>query len=168
MFRAEVQLVYSGDQKHDYFEEDLEKKSVNDNLGDKFDSKDFDFGVVCQGKEIKCHKLILALKSEYFKTLFHQTSMKTVTKEGTVNFTENSSSNVKIDDIDYDTMHLVLSYLYSLKLPESLSREQVSELLVAADRIQVIIMLLFIYIPCSLLIGVKNVTCNRNSRLVAD
>ena len=105
----------------------------------KFGSEDSDFSVVCEDKEIRCHKLILALQSEYFKTLFTQT----VTKEGK-GFNENDSNKVTIEDIDNDTMGLLLFYLYSLKLPECLSRDQVSELLVAADRLQVIIVMLLL------------------------
>ena len=152
VFRAEVQLFYSTDQRHLYFEEEEEKISLMENLGNKFGSEDSDFSIVCEGKEIRCHKLILASQSEYFKTLFTQTGMRTVTKKRAV-FNENDSNNVMIEDIEVDTMHLLLSYLYSLKLPESLSREQVSELLVAADRLQVIIIMLllsscfFKYIP---------------------
>ena len=114
-----------------------------ENLRGKFGSEDSDFSVVCEDKEIKCHKLILASQSEYFKTLFAQTARKTVTKKGK-GFNENDSNKVTIEDIDNDTMGLLLFYLYSLKLPECLSREQVSELLVAADRLQVIIVMLLL------------------------
>ena len=144
VFRAEVQLFYSADQRHLYFEEDSEKRSLMDNLSYKFGSKDSDFSVVCEGKEIRRHKLILASQSEYFKTLFTQTDMKTLPKEGMTMFNENRSNDVRIEDIEFDTMRLLLSYLYCQSLPESLSREQVSELLVAADRLQVIIVIMLI------------------------
>ena len=85
-------------------------------MGDKFGSEDSDFSVVCEDKEIRCHKLILAAQSGYFKTLFTQTGMEEK------RFNENHANNVTIEDIEFDTMHLLLSYLYFLKLPESLQR----------------------------------------------
>ena len=41
-----------------------------------------------------------------------------------------------LEDIDHETMSLILRYMYSLKLPDHITRGQTTELLVTGDRLQ--------------------------------
>jgi len=72
-----------------------------------FESGKFaDCTVVCEGREFKCHKNILAGRSTVFDAMF------------THDMEENRKSRVDIIDLDGDTVHDMIVYIYSGKVAE--------------------------------------------------
>ena len=132
VFKAEVELCFDADKNCLYHEEKRETEEIFKGLRNRFQDDSSDFTIVCEGKNIKCHKVVLASQSEYFSTLF-----KTHQHNNIINFFENKNDVVTLEDTDFNTMELLIQYLYSLELPKDLSQDQVCELLVAADRLQV-------------------------------
>jgi hypothetical protein len=72
-------------------------------LGTKlFMAKDtFDLKIICQGKILECHKNVLCCRSDVFGVMFSNDEM-----------TEAQSKEVKINDIQADTMETFLYFLY--------------------------------------------------------
>ena len=69
--------------------------------------------------------------SGYFRTLIKP-------KNETVPlFNEEETNEVSLEDVDHETMSLIVGYMYSLHLPRPMNTEQVTELLVTADRLQI-------------------------------
>jgi len=72
-----------------------------------FESSRFsDCVVACEGKEFRCHKNILAGRSTVFDAMF------------THDMAENRKSKVDIVDLDADTVHDMIIYIYSGKVSE--------------------------------------------------
>ena len=60
--------------------------------------------IICQGREFKCHKVVLAGRSPVFSAMF------------THDMEESRSGRIEIKDLDVDTMDSMLSYIYSGKI----------------------------------------------------
>ena len=73
--------------------------------------------VICQGREFKCHKVVLAGRSPVFSAML------------THDMEENRSGRIEIKDLDVDTMDSMLSYIYSGKIGNMDGKE---EMLLAA------------------------------------
>lgn len=69
-------------------------------------SKFSDCVVACEGREFRCHKNILAGRSTVFDAMF------------THDMEENRKSKVDIVDLDCDTVHDMIKYIYSGKVSE--------------------------------------------------
>ena len=67
-------------------------------------SKFSDCVVACEGREFRCHKNILASRSTVFDAMF------------THDMEENRSSKVDIQDLDGETVHDMIVYVYSGKV----------------------------------------------------
>ena len=67
-------------------------------------SKFSDCVVACEGREFRCHKNILASRSTVFDAMF------------THDMEENRSSKVDIQDLDGETVHDMIVYIYSGKV----------------------------------------------------
>ena len=67
-------------------------------------SKFSDCVVACEGREFRCHKNILASRSTVFDAMF------------THDMEENRKSKVDIVDLDGDTVHDMIRYIYSGKV----------------------------------------------------
>jgi hypothetical protein len=128
VFMAEVDISLTSEPQFLYHNDDCAKHDLLDNLQGKFEDDDCDFVIVCEGRKIKCHRLLLMTQAKYFQSMLNSKDAK---------FNEELTNEVTIEDVDYDTMKQIVHYLYSLDIPKDLSREQITELLVAADRLQV-------------------------------
>jgi hypothetical protein len=84
------------------------------------DKKQTDFNIVCDGETFRCHKAILAARSEVFYSMFQMSGI-----------TENKSGEVKVVDIDAKTMKSLLMYMYQNHFPGA---EADMNLLYAADK----------------------------------
>jgi len=83
-------------------------------------SDHFDSVIKCANTEFKCHKAILAARSEVFSAMFqHPTS-------------ENQTNKVDIVDLSPNAVKLMLEFIYSGKFDENI--ETAMELLPAADK----------------------------------
>jgi len=92
----------------------------NDFSGLLNSSEHFDTVINCSGQEFKCHKAILAARSDVFSAMFqHQ-------------MTENQSNKVDIKDLTPNGVKLMLEFIYSGKFDENV--ETAMELLPAADK----------------------------------
>jgi len=60
-----------------------------------------DFKIVCQGEELKCHKLVLSLRSDFFKKMFNQ------------EYKESNEGFMTTTDFNAQTMKSFLKYLYT-------------------------------------------------------
>jgi len=65
-----------------------------------------DCTVACEGREFRCHKIILAGRSTVFDAMFNHDTK------------ENRTSRVDIEDLDGETVHDMLMYIYSGKVGE--------------------------------------------------
>ena len=128
VFKAEIQVSFNQER---YFDKNIEKHTFFNNLFKKFGDDDSDFTVKSsEGKIIPCHKIILSAHSEYFKTLLESG------KGNEPAFKEKIINEVSFVDIDHSTMTLLLRYMYSLDIPSTVTKENVTELMMAADRLQ--------------------------------
>ena len=67
----------------------------------------FDLAIICENKKIECHKAVLCCVSNVFEAMFSH-----------LETTEAQSSEVKIDDIQADTMKALLDFLYNGEVQE--------------------------------------------------
>jgi hypothetical protein len=81
-----------------------------------------DFTIACEGKEFKCHKVILASRSTYFESLFNSDL-----QEATENF-------VDIKDAGADTVGSFIEFVYTDQLSDE--SQFSTELLILAERFQ--------------------------------
>ena len=81
-------------------------------------------------KIFRCHQLVLSTRSDYFKTLLESGNGTAPSSD------ENKTNEVSLEDIDHKIMSLILHYMYSLDLPNGITRGQLTEILVTADRLQ--------------------------------
>jgi hypothetical protein len=71
-----------------------------------FNNGDFsDVKIMCNGHIFRCHKSILAFKSDVFKAMFNMSKC-----------TEQINGKVQIDDIEAKTMETVIKYMYQNKI----------------------------------------------------
>ena len=68
----------------------------------------FDLAIICESKNFECHKAVLCCVSNVFEAMFSH--LKT---------TEAQSGEVKIDDIQANTMKTLLDFLYNGEVQES-------------------------------------------------
>jgi len=135
VFHAEIVVSFTGPKSLTlgrYFDEDAEKEDVRHGLLQKIKATDEDFTIISEGQRMTCHKVVLAAQSEYFDALFGDLKRA----ESGNNYNENKSNEVTIDDVGADTVKLLLEYFYTLKVKENLNRDEISELLIVADRFQ--------------------------------
>ena len=83
-------------------------------------SKKTDCTIVCEGKEFRCHKNILASRSSVFDAIF------------TRDMEEDNDSKVDIVDLDSDTVYNMIVYIYSGEVTEI--EDKAINLLPAADK----------------------------------
>ena len=68
-----------------------------------FSGKKFsDFKIICDGKTIHCHKNVLGTQSDVFETMFSNMDLN-----------EAKSGEVEIEDFDFDTMEILIYFLYN-------------------------------------------------------
>ena len=80
-----------------------------------------DLTILCDSDSLPCHKLILATRSDVFKTMFDAKS----------DFTELQDGVLKIEDIDAHTMKVFLEYMYT----DSIKTEEINcKVLMAAHK----------------------------------
>ena len=79
---------------------------------------------MCDGVEFKCHKLILSARSPVFDKMF------------TIDLKEQKTSEVKIYDLDPETIKEMLKYIYSDEINESSGK--IEDLFYAADKYDVV------------------------------
>lgn len=92
-------------------------------LGQMFDEQVFgDFTLIAEGKEIKVSKLILASRSDVFRTMF-ETDMS-----------EKRTGQTEISDVTYDGLRALIKFIYSSKIEEA---DLFVDFLVAADKYNV-------------------------------
>jgi hypothetical protein len=84
------------------------------------DKKVTDVKIVCNGETFKCHKAILAARSDVFAAMFEMSGS-----------TEETTGEVKIKDIDAKTMKSFLMYMYQNRV---LKQDADMNLLFAADK----------------------------------
>jgi hypothetical protein len=85
------------------------------------DKKFTDVKIVCDGEAFKCHKAILATRSDVFATMFEMSGS-----------TEDQTGEVKIEDIDAKTMKSLIIYMYQNRVLEQ--DADMMDLLFAADK----------------------------------
>ncbi len=84
-----------------------------------------DMNLVCQDREFKCHKVVLAARSPVFDTMLSNE-----------NHLEVQEGKVKITDMDHDKLEVFLKYLYCGKFSDDM-KLHAKDLFVAADKYQV-------------------------------
>jgi len=78
--------------------------------------------IKCQGRELSCHKVILGARSPVFNAMFIHNTMESQRKE------------IKIEDLDIETVQDMLKYMYAGKIENLNTRSP--RLLEAADKYQ--------------------------------
>ena len=134
VFRAEIQLSMGASSSQLYVDKSIETHAFLTRLIQRLEEDKSDFTVkVSDGKTFPCHKVVLSAHSEYFKRLLQSGNGMAPP------FNENLANEVTLEDIDYETMSLIMSYMYSKESmdPTSLfTRKSAIKLLVTADRLQ--------------------------------
>lgn len=85
--------------------------------------KGCDVVILAGGEEIQAHRTVLMARSAVFCAMLE-----------TGTFDESKQLKVVIDDIDAETMHALLNYLYSDELPQGTLEKEPDCLLAAADK----------------------------------
>jgi len=122
-----VKLRYSFTQTHlgeDGHKDDFlhPPTSLSRDLGEALKMSDFtDMTIVCEKKEFRCHKFILAARSEVFAAMLRH------------EFLEKQNSRVDVKEIDAETMELLLHYVYTGQV-QDFNKVSVVDLFKAADR----------------------------------
>ena len=95
---------------------------VGQDLFKAFESQDFcDFDIVCDDKVIKCHKVVLASRSPVFKAMLLH------------NMEESAQQKVEPKNFDFDTMYLVLKFMYKGDIETNLLEKHAESIFMAAD-----------------------------------
>ena len=95
---------------------------VGQDLFKAFESQDFcDFDIVCEDKVIKCHKVVLASRSPVFKAMLLH------------NMEESAQQKVEPKNFDFDTMYLVLKFMYKGDIETNLLEKHAESIFMAAD-----------------------------------
>ncbi len=98
---------------------------LSDNIGALLESGEFsDITLVVRGSTFKTHKLILSARSEVFRKMLSSDML------------ESSSNEIKIDDLDADTVQKMLSFMYTGTLPNTKESKDTDKLLYAAEKYQ--------------------------------
>ena len=95
---------------------------VGEDLFRSFESQEFcDFDIVCDDKLIKCHKVVLAARSPVFKAMLLH------------NMEESNQQKVEPKNFDFDTMNLVLKFMYKGSIESNLLDKHAESIFKAAD-----------------------------------
>lgn len=95
---------------------------VGQDLFKAFESQDFcDFDIVCDDKVIKCHKVVLASRSPVFRAMLLH------------NMEESAQQKVEPKNFDFDTMYLVLKFMYKGDIEANLLEKHAESIFMAAD-----------------------------------
>ena len=95
---------------------------VGQDLFKAFEAQDFcDFEIVCGDKVIKCHKVVLASRSPVFKAMLLH------------NMEESNQQKVEPKNFDFDTMYLVLKFMYKGDIETNLLDKHAESIFMAAD-----------------------------------
>ncbi|XP_026280900.1 actin-binding protein IPP [Frankliniella occidentalis] len=93
------------------------------NMNDLRDTRRFcDVEILCGGKRIQAHRVVLAASSPYFLAMF------------TVELLEKQQQSVEIHAIDPEILEALIHFIYSGKL--RIGQDNVQELMIAADMLQ--------------------------------
>jgi hypothetical protein len=84
-----------------------------------------DAKIICEGQTFKCHKTILALKSNVFQTMLYMTE-----------FSEKISGTIHIEDFNAKTMNTMLKYMYQNKITYKEATDL--NLIVAANKYNIV------------------------------
>jgi len=85
-----------------------------------FNDEMSDCRIICEDQIFPCHKFILSVRSDVFKTMFQTMDMQ-----------EGKDGDVKVDDISAKTMKLLLIFIYK----DILAKEDIDpDLLIAAEK----------------------------------
>ena len=99
-------------------------KSFMSDIGNLLmDPKTSDIVMVCQGEQIKAHRLILSARSPVFAAMLQS------------DMSESVNGEIKIDDVDKDVIKEMLRYMYKVEVEDGFTKFK--ELLVLADKYQV-------------------------------
>ena len=99
-------------------------KALLEDLGNVFlDPQDSDVVLLCQGEEIRAHRVILRARSPVFRAML-QTEMS-----------ESVKGEIRIEDSDKDALKEMVRYMYSAKVDEEFAKFK--ELLVLANKYEV-------------------------------
>jgi len=99
-----------------------EAARVGQDLFKAFESQDFcDFDIVCEDKVIKCHKVVLASRSPVFRAMLLH------------NMEESAQQKVEPKNFDFDTMSLVLKFMYKGDIETNLLEKHAESIFMAAD-----------------------------------
>jgi speckle-type POZ protein len=91
-----------------------------ENLFDKMQFSDVNFNV--GGREFPAHKVILSARSQYFAAMFQHPTK------------ENSTNQVKIEDIDPEVFDQLLRFIYTGRVPLDKLETMAAGLFIAADK----------------------------------
>ena len=104
-----------------------ELTSVGEDLFKSFEAQEFcDFEVICDDKVIKCHKVVLASRSPVFKAMLLH------------NMEESAQQKVEPKNFDFDTMNLVLKFMYKGSIEANLLEKHADTIFKAADYYEII------------------------------
>jgi hypothetical protein len=84
-----------------------------------------DVNIICEDQTFKCHKSLLASKSDVFKAMFD-----------TNQCTEQITGTVHVDDINAKTMNTLVKYMYQTKI--TIDEAMDLNLIVAADKYNIV------------------------------
>ena len=98
---------------------------LSDHFGALLESGEFsDITLVVRDRTFAAHKLILSARSEVFRKMLSS------------DMQESSSNEVKIEDLDADTVQKMLSFMYTGTLPNIKESKDTDKLLYAAEKYQ--------------------------------
>jgi len=80
-----------------------------------------DYTLVCKGKEVAVHRAVLAARSEYWRALF------------TSGMVEAVGSSAEVRTLSWETLHLLLEFIYTGRIQERVEPREMEHLLEAAD-----------------------------------
>lgn len=92
-----------------------------------------DFTIICKNKEFKVHKSVLSAHSPVFMKMFAS------------NLKEAAENKVEINDIEPCTFDQLLVFIYSGSLP-GIKNVNAMDLFVAADKVCLLIHIIFVYV----------------------
>ena len=108
IFRLDLKLNFDNVSKPSNLTKQLNYPTVQDFFTDsKIRDETSDFKIICEDEELRCHKLILGLRSDFFKTMFNG-DMK-----------EANQGFLNIEEFKLKTMKSFHKYLYTDSIDQS-------------------------------------------------
>jgi len=121
-FKGKVRNINMNIDEDEKKKEATETAKVGEDLFKAFESQEFcDFDIVCEDKVIKCHKVVLSCRSPVFKAMLLH------------NMEESTLQKVEPKNFDFDTMYLVLKYMYKGEIEKALLDKHADSIFKAAD-----------------------------------